>query len=176
MTEETIEIIKTEISKLPNEVQEILMTFDWVGRAEEIGKKYVLNENEINDFQIETMLVLLGLADEEDYAASIENNIETTKNEAEKMAEEVREKIFIPIHDLIGENIKKNLEHENIKPAQNVDFILSGGDYAVFLRQNETHHEVEKTSARSAESSADAGGDKLIGTQSMQDIKNKLVD
>src|SRR3989344_2165392 len=97
MTEKLKQIIKEEVLKLPKEVQEAINSLDWRGIAEEIGKKYKLNESEINDFQVETLLILVGLEEAEFYVRNIENNVGTSKDEAEKISREAFERIFIPI-------------------------------------------------------------------------------
>ena len=107
MTEKLKNIIKEEMAKLPKENQEAINTFDWVNIAEEIGKKYLLDESEINDLQVETLLILIGLEDPDLYANNIENNVGTSKDEANKIAEEVIQKIFVPINGILIEDIKK---------------------------------------------------------------------
>ena len=136
MTEKLKQIIKEEVLKLPKEVQEAINSLDWRGIAEEIGKKYKLNESEINDFQVETLLILVGLEEAEFYVRNIENNVGTSKDEAEKISREAFERIFIPIDKAITENIKKGGMDKNAKPHQTIDFILSGGDYGSFLEEN----------------------------------------
>ena len=139
MTEKLKQTIKEGVAKLPKESQDAVNSLDWASVAEEIGKKYLLGENEINNFQVETFLVLIGLTDLNFFATSIENGVGTTKDDAENMAEEVLTKIFTPISNIMEENIKKNLGSKKPSPDQNLDFILSGGDYSAFLgEQGET--------------------------------------
>lgn len=133
MTEKLKEVIKREIEKLPKDTQEVVNIVDWVGIIEQIGKKYLLSESEINDFQVQTFLVLIGLRDVELYEINIENDVGTTKDKAQKMADEVYKQIFEPIGNIIEENIKKNLKNKNIRPEDNINFILSGGNYSVFV-------------------------------------------
>ncbi|MEK7539169.1 MAG: hypothetical protein AAB595_00800 [Patescibacteria group bacterium] len=137
MTEKLQQTIKEEVLKLPKETQEAINTFDWGSMAEEIGKKYLLSESEINDFQVETLLVLVGLEDGNLYALNIENNVGTSKDEAIKITGEVNQKIFTPISNLIEENIKKNLKNKNPSPEQTLNFILSGGNYSAFIEESE---------------------------------------
>jgi len=92
---------------LPKENQTAINAFDWVKVAEEIGEKSLLSLSEINDFQVETLLVLVGIEGVDSYATNIENEVGTSKNEAEKIATEVIQKIFTPISDTIVENIKR---------------------------------------------------------------------
>ena len=133
MTEKLKNIIKEELAKLPKENQEAFNAFDWIKLTEEIGQKFLLNENETNDLVVETLLILIGLEDPDLYANNIEEYVGTGKDEAEKIAEEIMEKIFIPINNILLENIKKSGKIKDAKPEQNLNFILSGGDYSAFV-------------------------------------------
>jgi len=133
MIEKTKEVALREINKLPQESQDAINTLDWGSIAEEIGKKYLLNESETNDLQVQTLLVLIGLTDAEYFAQSVENEIGTSKDEAEKISEEVFEKIFTPINDVLVKNIKASGKSKNADHEQNINFILSGGDYSSFM-------------------------------------------
>ncbi|OGI45827.1 hypothetical protein A2121_00710 [Candidatus Nomurabacteria bacterium GWB1_40_6] len=137
MTEKLQKIIKEEITKLPKENQEVINAFDWVKITEEIGKKYLLDENEINDLQVETLLVLVGLEEPDSFAKNIEDEVGTSKGEADKITEEILQKIFIPINDILIENIKKSEKMKDSKWNQNLDFILSGGNYSSFLEKRD---------------------------------------
>ncbi|OGI98127.1 hypothetical protein A3H53_03100 [Candidatus Nomurabacteria bacterium RIFCSPLOWO2_02_FULL_40_10] len=133
MTEKLQQTIQEEVIKLPKEAQEAINFLDWIKIAEEIGKKYLLNEEEINNFQLETLLVLIGVVDPEFYAINIENQVGTTKDSANKMADEAFEKIFKPIGEKIEENIKNGMKNKNPGWEQTLNFILSGGNYATLI-------------------------------------------
>jgi len=137
MTDKLKQTIKEEVGKLPKGNQEVINAFGWEQISEEIGKKYLLNESELNDLQVETLLILIGLEDPDFYATNVENNVGISKNEAEKISEEVIQKIFAPINDLLIENIKKSGKVVNSNTEQNLNFIISGGDYSTFLREKE---------------------------------------
>src|SRR3989338_2449559 len=113
MTEKLKQIIKDEVGKLPKETQEAINSLDWGSIAEEIGKKYLLTESGINDFQVETLLVLVGLESLDLYALHIENNVGTSTEEANKIAAEADQKILTPIYEKIKEGIKNNLPNKN---------------------------------------------------------------
>ena len=138
MTDKLQQTIKEEIARLPQEGQDAINALDWVKIAEEIGKKYLLEEDEIEDFQLETLLILIGVEESEFYAINIENHVETTKDDSIKMANEAFEKIFAPIGKALEENIKKNLKNKNLNAEQNLNFILSGGNYSAFMEQKES--------------------------------------
>lgn len=133
MTEKLKQIIQREVAKLPKENQEVIDAFGWEKISEEIGKKYLLSDSEINIFQAETLVVLVGLEDPDYYAQNIENEVGTSKDEADKITDEVIQKIFAPINDLLIENIKKSGKVMNSDTEQSLNFILSGGDYVAFL-------------------------------------------
>jgi len=133
MTDKLKNIIKEQMPFLPKEVQDSISSLDWVEITEKIGKKYLLNEEEIINLQVETMLVLLGLEEGEAYSRNIENEVGTSAEEAEKIADDADEKIFTPIYNAYTENIKKSGKVKNGKPEQNLNFILSGGDYSAFV-------------------------------------------
>ena len=133
MTEKLKQIIQEEVGKLPEEAQVAINGFDWVKATEEIGKKCVLSESETTDFQVETLLILTGIEDPDLYALNIENEVGVSKGEAEKIVAEAAEKIFIPINDIYVENIKKSGKIINSKWDQNLNFVLSGGNYQSFM-------------------------------------------
>jgi len=163
MTEKLQQRIKEEIAKLPKEAQEAISAFDWVKQAEDIGKKYLLNEDDIHNFQLETLLILVGLEEPEAYPRNIENEVGTTKEGAENMADEVFEKIIIPITEKLQNNIKNNADFKNADWQQNLNFILSGGDYLIFITPKQSDSEDEKS-------------DRLIGTSNTVEIKNRLLN
>lgn len=133
LTEKSKNLIKEEMLSLPKEAQEAINASGWEKICEEIGKKYLLDENEIETFQLETASFLLGFVDENSYASNIEDEVGTNKDEAEKIAEEAFQKIFTPISRILEEDIKKNLVNKKPNYEQNLDFILSGGDYSAFM-------------------------------------------
>ena len=59
MTEELKQTIKNGVEKLPKEIQEVVNNFDWLKVSEEIGKRNLLDEFEINILQNEIGLVLI---------------------------------------------------------------------------------------------------------------------
>lgn len=143
MTEKLKKIIEEEVMKLPKEAQEAINSLDWIKITEEIGRKFLLSESEINDLQVETLLVIVGIEDENYYAQNIENNVGTSKYEAEKLDEEVNQKVFMPMNNVFIGKITKNKNSKNPSPEQTLDFILSGGDYSAFVEQKNPADDTE---------------------------------
>lgn len=145
MTEKLKEVIKREIGKLPEKNREVINSSNWEIISEEIGKKYLLNESETNDLQVQTLLVLIGLTDSDYYSQIIENEIGTSKDEATKISDEIFQKIFTPINNILIENIKKSEKVKKANHEQNLNFILSGGDYSSFIEdKNDIVNKEEK--------------------------------
>lgn len=137
MTEKLKQTIKGEMARLPNDAQEAINAFDWVKISEEIGKKYLLTENEITFFQAEIGLTLVGLSDPNYFAQNVENEVGTGRDEARKMADEVFQRILTPIANIAIEKIKKNLNNKKPDWRQTLHFVLSGGDYFAFAERRE---------------------------------------
>ena len=166
MTEKLKQIIQEEVMKLPKEMRDAINAFDWVKATEEIGRKFLLSESEINDFQLETLLVLVNLEYPHLYENNIENNVGVGKEKASQIARETYQKIFRPIDDIFVENIKKGLKDKNPNWRQSIDFILSGGNYSAFLedRNSETPAPIDTKKANI-----------LSSPEKMTDLKDKFT-
>lgn len=151
MTEKLKEVIKREVAKLPKENQTVINAFGWEKISEEIGKKYLLNEIELNNLQVQTLLVLIGLVDPAYYPKNIENEVGTSKKESEKITEEVFQKIFDPINNILIEKIKNSGKSRNANAEQNLNFILSGGNYSAFMAPKNSPLEEYPTSSGEVE-------------------------
>ncbi len=145
MTGKLKQTIKEEVGKLSKENQDVINTFGWEKITEEVGREYSLNESKLTNFQVETLLILTGLEDPNSYAKNIESNVGTSKDEAEKITNEVVQKIFTPINDLLIQNVKKGWVFMTSNTEQNLNFILSGGDYSAFIVERETTPESIET-------------------------------
>jgi hypothetical protein len=135
MTEKLKQKMNGEIVKLSKVKQEAINSLDWGGITEETGKKYSLSEKELNDLQVETGLILVGLVNLNMYEENIEKNVGVTKNDAEKIAQEVFEKIFSPFSQKIISLTKSGVELNNVGWDKTVSFIISGGDYSYFVER-----------------------------------------
>ncbi len=136
MTDKLQQITKEEIQKLPSINQMAINSIDWPTIVEGIGGKYVLSESAINDLLVQTLLVLIGLTSLDNYKVNVENEVGMGGEEADRLATEVTEKIFIPIANIGIEGIKNDIKVKNPGWEKSVDFVLSGGDYSVFMDEN----------------------------------------
>lgn len=165
MTDKFKQTIKEEMTTLPKESQEVINTFDWAKVSGEIGKIHFLDESEINDLQVLTGLILVGIGDSDLLAKDIEEYVGTSRNEAEKISEEITEKIFMPIVKNLKDKIKTTMKDRVTHWQQNLDFILSGGDYTAFIRRVEPDKKDE----------IPKGGYQNLGPSKMDDLKSKFT-
>lgn len=135
MIEKLKKTIQSELLKLPKEKQDAVNSFDWITKTQEIGQIFKLTEDEIFDLQIETGLVLVSIIDLNLFKAHLEQNILLSEEITEKISNEIIEKIFFPIAENIELAIKNSFNLENAHWNQTVNFIVSGGDYSVFLEK-----------------------------------------
>ena len=135
MKEELKQKIKKELVNLPKVTRDAINAFDWGAVADEIGKSHLFSEDEINNFQVETFLVIAGLSDLDSYTSSIENDIGTSADEAKKITDEVYEKIFTPIMEIMTSSLQKAVDIKTLNWEQAIGFILGGGDYSIFIEK-----------------------------------------
>ena len=135
MNEEFKQKINDELANLPQITQDAIRTVDWTTVTEAIGKAHFLEEDELQDFQVETLLVLIGLEDLDSYTRYIEDEIGTSADEAKKITDEAYGKIFAPIMDVMVRSIKTSPIIKNPTFDKTIKFILSGGDYSVFMEK-----------------------------------------
>ncbi len=171
MTEKLQQTIKEEVGKLSKEKQEAINSLDWVKVVEEIGKKHFLTDAEsINNLQVETLLVLVGIEDLDSYARNIENEVGTSREEAEEIVKQATELIFTPIYNTLIEKIKNNLKTKAPDWKQAVNFVLSNGNYSVFVEKPDTETSATDSLAPEIKSKPP------VGSASVLNIKSKLLN
>lgn len=147
MIDQSKKLIREKLTKLPKEIQDVLTVSDWERISEEIGKKYLFSNEEINILQIEIFIILGGMDIYENFAWNIERELGISKKESEEISEEVAQKIFTPIYKLLAKKIKEGEKYKNPNWQQTLSFILSGGDYSVFLEKNSDNNITEESNA-----------------------------
>jgi hypothetical protein len=86
---------------LPVVQQQALDSFNWLSVLLDIGKKYTLQLDELEDLQIEVMLILVGLSNPIDLEDELGNKLPLSPVEIDKLLEDVNTNILEPIHDYI---------------------------------------------------------------------------
>lgn len=114
MNEALKQQFEEQLTYLPAVNQQALRSFDWATQLLSIGHQYGLHIDQLEDLQIETMLVLVGLVSPDDYETELITRLAVSTSEAEKILNEVNKQIFIPIHDYIVNGGEKKV---NTTPA-----------------------------------------------------------
>jgi hypothetical protein len=141
MDPEIEEIIKRQMKKLPIEVRKLFVNLELSNRVENIGKKNGLNPEQIETLQTEVTLVMLGLVLPDDFPNELENNLKIDVVKLDNIVNDVRQQLFRDVKEKLEEaygKIEDDLEgaeniYENANWQQNLNFILSGGDYSAFI-------------------------------------------
>jgi hypothetical protein len=129
------ENIKGEMLLLPKETQEVINSFKFREIFTEISKAHKFSDEEAKKLETETILILLGLVDSKLYAQNIENNIGTSEQAAKDIEKEISERIFNPICEKVVEKVRQNIQYNKMDWKQTVNFIVSGGNYSIFIEQ-----------------------------------------
>lgn len=133
MTEKLAQTIKEDLIKLPLEAQKAITSSGWEGITEMVGKKYSLSDDDINILQLEVGLVLLGYNKINMFELNIRSSAVLDEETAMNIAKELDERVFTPIEQSMQSLIKINPHYKNVNWNQTINFIISGGDYSVFL-------------------------------------------
>jgi hypothetical protein len=90
-----------QLTYLPEINQAAMRSFDWATELISIGHGYGLHVDQLEDLQIETMLVMVGLTAPEKYEDELITRLALSPTEANRIIDEVNKRIFTPIHDYI---------------------------------------------------------------------------
>lgn len=101
MNEKIRQQFEEQLAYLPEINQRALKSFDWATELVAIGKTYGLHIDELEELQIETMLLLVGLTSPDDYEKELIERLAISPIEAGKIIEDVNKRVFSPIHDYI---------------------------------------------------------------------------
>lgn len=173
MDKETEEIIKEQLKILPKEVISIIADVSWIEKVLDIGKKNGLSEKQLEILQLETNLLLLGLVHPDDYPKELESHLKISDIKLDNVVNDVNRELLSSVRGKLVELFNKHYESSlaeksgeistNPNWMQNLDFIMSGGDYYFLTEESNNKNEVQKT-------------DKLIGTSNILETKNKLLE
>lgn len=90
-----------QLKLLPEISQQAISSFNWIGVLLDIGKSYALQLDELEDLQLETMMLLTGIASADEYESELSGLLPLSKIELSKLLGDVNAKILQPIHDYI---------------------------------------------------------------------------
>lgn len=107
MEDETENVFKEQIGKLPKEVVAFLSSSNWSSDADEIGSLYNLSHEELVAFKREVTLVLAGLVHPDEFKEVLEQEVGIAGAVLDEIVKSVETKIFAPIRPALIEFLKK---------------------------------------------------------------------
>jgi hypothetical protein len=101
--EQNKDIFEDEFNSLPDGLREALASEETAQAIEEIGKKYTLHLDVMDNLFDEVGLVMLGITPPRDFVTSLQKRLGIPREQVNGIAREVNEKIFQPIRDSLKE-------------------------------------------------------------------------
>lgn len=152
MDPEIEKIIEKQMEKLPGEVKQLFAGEELKNKITNIGTKNRLSIEELGTLQLEIYLVLLGLIHPDNFPITLSENLKIEKTKLDQIINEVNEQVFRDIREKLKEAYEKTngilydtgIIPENPDWQQNLNFILSGGDYVAFLEERNDKNSPQK--------------------------------
>ncbi|MCX6753134.1 MAG: hypothetical protein NTW62_02205 [Candidatus Nomurabacteria bacterium] len=129
MDENTKKIIKEKFDSLPESIQEVILSSNYQDTLVEIGKQNNLSLNQMGTLELEATLVMMGLTPTAEFETELTKELAVDPMKGSKIVNEINEKIFIKIRDLLklmntpkGEEPSLDAENERLHEESNVPF------------------------------------------------------
>lgn len=93
--------IEARLAELPQEVRDAVLSADLPAQLQEIGRRNNLHIDQIGKLQDETMLVMLGFFDLDQFDEQLSQQLGIPPQAAAVLAQDVNEHIFMPIRQFM---------------------------------------------------------------------------
>jgi hypothetical protein len=100
---ETDKLIENQFSRLPEAMQKAIKAVPWKALVQEIGKTNALDIEQIVSLEQETMFIIYGFENPDDYISNIVREVGIDETRASTIAELVSEKILTAIENKMAE-------------------------------------------------------------------------
>lgn len=97
MNPQLVNEINEMVSQLPDHIQSVLGSIDWLGAVREIGIKYRLAGDQLDRFIIETVMVIAGSEDPGLYGTNLKNHVVVSDDIAAKIIADICVRILEPL-------------------------------------------------------------------------------
>lgn len=111
-------ILEEKFSKLPDEIQDVVLSSDTSEKIEVIGKKYNLLIDKIGLLDDETKYLMLGITQPDKYVESLQKNLSLDQKTAESIAKDINDQVLLAIRESL-QKIQPSQE-ESPEVAQDV--------------------------------------------------------
>ncbi len=89
--------IEEKMRQLPDNIQDAISRFDWKSEIFNISNKYHLQLDQAEEFQNETLLIIVGLSSASSYGKNLIEKLNISEDLSEKLVSEANELIFRPL-------------------------------------------------------------------------------
>ncbi|MEX2013422.1 MAG: hypothetical protein WD897_00705, partial [Parcubacteria group bacterium] len=103
---ETDKLIAEQLKILPQNLVQAINAVPWKTVVRDIGKENGLDAEQMASLEQETMFIIYGFENPDDYVSNVTQNVEVSEDVADTLAQSVVDKVFNPI-------LKKSEEYEN---------------------------------------------------------------
>ncbi|MGB2580138.1 MAG: hypothetical protein WBC83_00390 [Minisyncoccia bacterium] len=122
MDNETTQIFREQLGKLPSTVVDFISSTNWDADLNEIGSMYNLHKEELGKFKQEATLVLAGLIHPDEFRSALEQETDIQGAVLDAIVNATEEKIFAPVRQALvvffeqesAENVADIPEQEGI--------------------------------------------------------------
>jgi len=101
--------------KLPNDIQEVLDSYETILFLKQIEKKYNLGREQTKELSAEIGTLMLGATSPQHFIPNIKESMEISEDMAKAIASEINEKIFRPIKESLKDLHSLNKKEEPIQ-------------------------------------------------------------
>lgn len=112
MRKYTKEELNETLKKLPEPVQEVVLSPDTIVLVEEIGSKHSLHVDQKGVFGTELSLMLMGLRSPQEFGHVLKTDGRMSEETSKQIISDVNNKIFIPL--------RNKMEEEGISPVTTI--------------------------------------------------------
>lgn len=112
MNDETQQIFREQLRKLPNEIVEFLSSANWGGDLDEVGSLYNLSPKELSGLHREATLVLAGLVHPDEFSDNLEQEAGIHGAVRDAIVTAVEQKIFAPVRSAIVDFLEQEETEE----------------------------------------------------------------
>ena len=120
MEEQTTEqILREQLSKLPKEIRSVIVNIDWETPISQITQKYRLTQTEVEQFKLETMLVIVGIVHPDDFGPELAKAMHISPENLNSIVFTMNESVFKNLRTVLVPFLKKmeQVEGEQTTPV-----------------------------------------------------------
>lgn len=121
MNDETEQIFKEQLAKLPSKVVTFISSASWNEDIDTISSMYNLEPEQVEAFEQEVTLVLSGLVHPDSFSVSLQQEVGLQGAVLEAIVAAVEQKIFAPVRAELVQFFENEATQENEAPATQVE-------------------------------------------------------